>query len=176
MKINLSLIMLLSTIYILVISTLLYSAYGQKEDSIDNVPKFFTIQHAQSGSISEINETIYSLELNDVSDKTILFTDRPDRIVKSISTSNFIANWSTGEDSFAVDTPNAVLVVDKQEGKNQEIVMVELFNPIYDQDKKTIKYDITQYNATIIKLSNEFGLSTLIIDVFLGEVNIDFGN
>jgi len=44
-------------------------------------------------SISEINETAYSLELNDVSDKTILFSDRPDRIVKTTSTLDFIGNW-----------------------------------------------------------------------------------
>ena len=56
------------------------------------------------------------------------------------------------------------------------MVMVELFNLIYEQDKKTLKYDVTPYNATTIKLSNEFGLSTLIIDVFLGEENIDFSN
>ncbi|MGD1837809.1 MAG: hypothetical protein ACPKPY_07100, partial [Nitrososphaeraceae archaeon] len=97
--------------------------------------KFFAIQHAQSGSISEINETVYSLELNDVSDKTILFSDRPDRIVKSISTTDFIGNWSVGEDSFAVDPPNAVLVVDEREGQ-QDITIVELFNPVYDSDKK----------------------------------------
>ena len=65
--------MLLSTISFLVISTLLDSAYGQKEDSIEYVPKFFTIQHAQSGLILEINEIIYSLELNDIVDKTIIF-------------------------------------------------------------------------------------------------------
>ena len=163
MKINLILVMVLSTLSILVISTLLDSGYGQKEDSIDHVPKFFAIQHAQSGSLSEINETTYSLELNDVSDKTILFTDRPDRIVKSISTSNFIGNWSKGEDSFAADAPNAVLVVDKQEGKNQEMVIVELFNPVTDVDNKALKYNIIQDSPVFIDLS-DFGQSTLIID------------
>ena len=71
--------------------------------------------------------------MNDASDKTILFSDRPDRIVTSVSTIDFIGNWSTGEDSFAVDTPNAVLVVDEQE-VGQDVIIVELFNPIYDSD------------------------------------------
>ena len=35
--------------------------------------KFLSIQNAQSGSISPINDTAYLLELNNVSDKTILF-------------------------------------------------------------------------------------------------------
>ena len=124
---------------------------------------FFAIQHAQSGSISEINATTYTLELNDVSDKTILFSDRPDRIVTSMSTSDFIGNWSTGDDSFAVDVPNAVLIVDEQEAK-QDVSIVELFNPVYNVDTKTLKYDVTPDNATYIELPKEFGQTTLIID------------
>ena len=140
------------------------SVYGQEEGNItDHVPKFFAIQHAQSGSLSEINETAYSLELNDVSDKTILFSDRPDRIVTSVSTSDFIGNWSTGEDSFAVDAPNAVLVVDEQEGK-QEVAIVELFNPVYDVDKKSLKYEAMPDYVTSIELPREFGQTTMVID------------
>ena len=38
--------------------------------------KFLMIQGAQSGSVSEVNATTSTLQLNDVSDKTILFSDR----------------------------------------------------------------------------------------------------
>ncbi|MGD1837914.1 MAG: hypothetical protein ACPKPY_07635 [Nitrososphaeraceae archaeon] len=90
------------------------SIYAQEENMTESdAPKFFAIQHAQSGSISEINSTAYTLELNDVSVKTILFSDRPDRIVKSVSTSDFIGNWTTGENNYVNDAPNAVLVVDQ---------------------------------------------------------------
>ena len=75
--------------------------------------KLFSIQHAQYCSISEINETAYSLELNDVFYKTILFLDRLDRIVTSVSTDDFIGNWSNGTDIFAVDASNAVLIEDE---------------------------------------------------------------
>ena len=165
-KNNLTLVILLSTFSILVIGTSMTTVvYGQEEEEnmTEHVPKFFAIQHANSGSISEINETAYSLELNDVSDKTILFSDRPDRIVKSVSTLDFIGNWSTGEDSFAVDAPNAVLVVDETEGK-QDVAIVELFNPVYDSEKKVLKYEVTTNNATSIELPKEFGQTTLIID------------
>ena len=157
---------------ILIIST--SSIYGQEGKAItEYVPKFFAIQHAQSGSISEINATTYSLKLNDVSDKTILFSDRPDRIVKSIGTANFIDNWSVGQDSFAVDPPNAVLVVDEQEGQQQDDAIVELFNPVYDVDKKSLKYDVTPDNATSINLPEEFGQIILVIDDASGP---DAGN
>ena len=101
--------------------------------------------------------------MNDVSYKTILFSDRPDRIVKPVSTTDFIGDWSTGEDSFAVNPPNAVLVVDEQEGK-QDVAIVELFTPIYDSDKMTLKYEVTPDNATSIDLPEEFGQTTIVID------------
>ena len=128
------------------------------------MPKFFAIQHANSGFIYEINSTVYTLELNDVSDKTILFSDRPDRIVTSVSTLDFIGNWSDGTDSFAVDAPNAALIVDQLERQNQDTVIIELFDPVYGIDKKILKYEITLDNSTYIELPQEFGQSTLIID------------
>ena len=77
--------------------------------------KFLFIQGAQSGSVSEVNATTSTLELSNVSDKTILFSDRPDRIVASDNTTDFIGNWSTGPNNFAVDPPNAVLILDDME-------------------------------------------------------------
>ena len=163
---NLDLVMVFSTFSVLVIGTSMTTVvYGQEEEnSTEHVPKFFAIQHAQSGSLSEINETAYSLELNDVSDKTILFSDRPDRIVTSVSTSDFIGNWSTGEDSFATDAPNTVLVVDEQEGK-QDVAIIELFNPVYDYENKALKYEAIPDNATSIELPREFGQTIMVIDV-----------
>jgi hypothetical protein len=77
--------------------------------------KLLFIQGAQSGSVSEVNATTSTLELNDVSDKTILFSDRPDRIVASANTTDFIGNWSIGENNFAIDPPNAILILDDLE-------------------------------------------------------------
>lgn len=65
-----------------------------------------------------------------------------------------------------MDAPNAVLVVEEQE---QDITLIELFNPVYDKDKKTLKYDITPYNTTHIEFLMELGESTLIIDATPGD-------
>jgi hypothetical protein len=135
---------------------------------------FLFIQHAQSGSVSEVNATTFTLELSNVSDKTILFSDRPDRIVSSVNTTDFIGNWSMGPNSFAVDPPNAVLILDEDEvEQRQDIAVIELFNPDYDSEADTLTYDITAENATAtttatssssIDLPSEFGQSTLVID------------
>jgi hypothetical protein len=128
--------------------------------------KFLFIQSAQSGSVSEVNDTTSNLELNDVFDKTILFSDRPDRIVGSANTTDFIGNWSLGPDNFAVDPPNAVLVVDDEIQQRQDYAIIELFNPQYDPEANTLRYDIIAENATTtsIDLPSEFGQSTLVID------------
>ena len=130
--------------------------------------QFLFIQHAQSGSVSEVNATTFTLELSDVSDKTILFSDRPDRIVGSVSTTDFVGYWTMGEDSFAADPPNAVLVLDDEE-ERQELAVIELYNPEYDSEANTLRYDITAVNATAVDLPGEFGQSTLVIDVIDGD-------
>lgn len=100
--------------------------------------------------------------MNNISDKTILFSDRPERIVETESTSDYIGNWTTGEDSFVIDVPNAVWVLDERQ---QDTTIIELFNPVYDIEKKTLKYEVTLDNSTSIDLPTKvFGESTLVID------------
>jgi hypothetical protein len=160
---NLALLSMLPVLVILISLPSTLEAQGNATES--NVPKFIAIQHADSGLISQINDTAYSLELNNISDKTILFSDRPDRIVSSVSTDNFIGNWSMGTDSFAVDPPNAVLVVDDMEGQND--IIIELLNPLYDVDKKTLNYEINT-ESTLPPNLRQFGSATIIIDASVG--------
>ena len=157
-------------------ATMASGAHANETDSNNNMTgaKFLFIQTAQSGSVSEVNATTFTLELSDVSDKTILFSDRPDRIVSSVNTTDFVGNWSTGPDSFAVDPPNAALVLDDEQ-QRQELAVIELYNPEYDSGANTLKYDISTANATAsatttttttsIDLPSEFGQSTLVIDI-----------
>ncbi|MGB7661554.1 MAG: hypothetical protein WBL67_02365 [Nitrososphaeraceae archaeon] len=139
--------------------------YTQEENATStSEPRFLSIQHAKSGSIFENNAISYTLELNDVSDKTILLSDRPERIVTSVNTSDFVGNWhwSMGPKSFTADPPNAALIVE-DEG-NQDIMIVELTNPVHDPTAETLKYDIVPENVTSLELPNEFGQSTLVIN------------
>ena len=80
---------------------------------------FLFIQGAESGSVSEVNATTSTLQLGNVSDKTISFSDRPNRIVASIDTADFIGNWDIGANNFAIDPPNAVLVLDDERTKTR---------------------------------------------------------
>jgi hypothetical protein len=144
--------------------------YAQLDENLTSSlsePSFLFIQSAQSGSLSQINDTAYSLELNDIADKTVSFSDRPYRIVESIDTSEFVGNWSnTSEDCFAIDPPNAALVVldNSDATSEQDLALVELFDPVYDGDRNALTYDARPDNATSIDLPDEFGQSVMIID------------
>jgi hypothetical protein len=67
--------------------------------------------------------------------------------------------------SFAIDPPNAVLVLDDEQQK-QDLAVIELYNPVYDLQAKTLNFDITVEKATLplIDLPLKFGQSTLVID------------
>ena len=54
--------------------------------------------------------------------------------------------------------------MDEQEEK-QDISIVELFNLVYDSNKKTLKYEIIPDNATSIELPSDFGQNTFVIDL-----------
>lgn len=129
-----------------------------------NDEQFLFIQTAQSGSISHINATAYTLELNYVSDSTILFSERPERIVTSVSTSDFVGNWTAGTDSFAADPPNVALSVENAQTGNLESAIVETFNPLYDETTNTLISTIRAENATSIDLPAEFGQTVLVVD------------
>ncbi len=135
--------------------------------------EFLSIQNAQSGSLSQINATAYALELTNVANKTIMFSDRPERIVESVSTSDFIGNWSTGVNSFATDAPNDALIVENTQTGQLETAIIESFNPVYDIATNSLTYTIMTDNATSIGLPGEFGQSVLVIDAV---VTLDGGN
>ncbi len=135
--------------------------------------EFLSIQNAQSGSLSQINATAYTLELNNVSNKTIMFSDRPERIVESASTSDFIGNWSTGVNSFATDAPNDALIVENTQTGQLETAIIESFDPVYDIATNSLTYTIMTDNATSIGLPREFGQALLVIDAV---VTLDGGN
>jgi hypothetical protein len=126
--------------------------------------EFLSIQTAQSGSVSQINATAYTLELNDIANKTIMFSDRPNRIVTSVSTADFVGKWTTGPNSFSSNEPNDALIVENTQTGNMETAIIELFDPVNDIATNSLTYTITTENATSIGLPEEFGQSVLVID------------
>lgn len=155
-----------------VVMSLTTTVEAQQNATNPNGPEFIAIQHAESGSISEINATNYLLELSDLSDKTILFSNRPDRIVVTESMNDFVGNWTEGKDSFQLDPPNAALVTLVGD-EEQDISELELFNPIYDKEQKFLTYDVTFLGNMTTKsdLPKDLENPVLVIDSFPTAVN-----
>lgn len=132
----------------------------------ENITKveFLGIQNAQSGSISHVNATTYTLELSNVSNGTIMFSDRPERIVETVSTSDFVRNWTAGPNSFSADAPNAALVIKDKQANQLDTAIIELFDPKYDMTTNTLTYTVMTENGTTIHLPREFGATIMIID------------
>jgi hypothetical protein len=170
---------------------LLLSTFASSDSQIDNnATNYLFVLSAMSGSLTpttnnntenkDANQT-HTLTLSNVSSSTIAFSDRPLRIVKQFDTQDFVNNWTTGQDSFRTDPPNAALAINT--GNQENVAIFELLNPVYDKENKTIRYDVieldvanakgegielseigTKNNVNPSNLSGEFGLSTLFID------------
>ena len=65
---------------------------------------------------------------------TIYFSDRPERIVGHITTHRFLQWWSEGDDSFAVDPPNAVLAWGEPGTDAPEEAVVVISDPAVTED------------------------------------------
>jgi hypothetical protein len=65
---------------------------------------------------------------------TIYFSDRPERIVGHITTHRFLQWWSEGDDSFAVDPPNAVLAWGEPGEDAPEEAVVVISDPAVTED------------------------------------------
>ncbi|XHH08676.1 MAG: hypothetical protein ACFCUE_14075 [Candidatus Bathyarchaeia archaeon] len=112
----------------------------------DLAPSFLFVQQAASGSlIHDVGASTYTLTLNSVASQVQFFSDRPQRISGQSSIDIFVARWDSR--GFDEEPPNAALVlIDAQ--SQEDTVIVELTNPNYNSQTKTL-----QYTATIISNS-----------------------
>lgn len=75
---------------------------------------------------------------------TIYFSDRPERIVGHLTTHRFLDWWSDGDDSFAVDPPNAVLAWGEPGTDAPEEAVVVISDPVITEDGLRYRIDTLQ--------------------------------
>ena len=83
------------------------------------------------GGIRTDDETMTLLGLTP---HTIYCSDRPERIVGHLTTRRFLQWWSEGDDSFAVDPPNAVLAWGEPGTDAPEEAVVVISDPAITAD------------------------------------------
>ena len=79
----------------------------------------------------------YLLTLEGHTGNTVYFSDRPERIFGEAPTDQFLAGLGFSPDN----PPNAALVTNDAEG-NEDILVVELLNPVYDADAGSVTYGV----------------------------------
>jgi len=112
------------------------------------------VQSAQATTSGDDAFTLHGL-----APSTLMFSDRPERIVGHLSTAQFVDGWGHGENSFLVDPPNAVLSFLPASDESPEDVVVTLTNPSLDGE------DLT-YNVSVLdgELPDTTGPCSLFID------------
>jgi hypothetical protein len=87
-----------------------------------------------------------TLTLHDIAHSTLMFSDRPERIVGHLTNKQFVEGWGHGENSFLEDPPNAVLsfLAAGEEDVPPEDVVVTLTNPRLEWDRLTYDVDVLE--------------------------------
>ena len=83
-----------------------------------------------------------ALTLHGLAPSTLMFSDRPERIVGHLTSGQFIEGWGRGENSFLDDPPNAVLSFLDVDDESPEDVVVTLTNPLLDGEDLTYTIDV----------------------------------
>lgn len=105
---------------------------------------WLAVLSASDGVITESSKNEYSLILHNMDDDTILFTDRPDRETKLMSSRQFITGF---DKMFSGSPPNAALIHNKKEeaskgtGGNKPVIVT--LNRVELVGEDTIKFTIT---------------------------------
>ena len=94
-----------------------------------------------------------------LSPATLYFSDRPQRVVGHLTTQKFVEEWGLGENSFAVDPPNAVLSYVDGGADLPDDAVVVLRDPLAGNGSLT--YSIEVLDGTV---PAESGAVTLFID------------
>jgi len=96
------------------------------------------MMYVQTAGASSCDGAILMLE--HIAPATLYFSDRPERVVGHVGLEEFVGLWGEGENSFAVDPPNAVLAFLQPGGEVPEDVAVVLRDP--QLDGATLTYSI----------------------------------
>jgi hypothetical protein len=83
-----------------------------------------------------------AITLQGLAPSTLFFADRPQRVVGHLSSEKFVNQWGEGENSFAIDPPNAVVAFVEGGDEVPEDVTVVLRDPQLHGNALTYKVDV----------------------------------
>jgi hypothetical protein len=111
-----------------------------------DAPQLMFVQSADDFKVDAAKSTF---RLVKVSQQTMYFSDRPQRIVGHIKMADYLKEWTAkaGKDNFGADPPNATLSVYEPGKAENTIVVVTLTHPVVDGADLVYTYKVL--NGTI---------------------------
>jgi hypothetical protein len=136
-------------------------------------PAFLFVQLAEAGSWAPNPEEdgSYLLTLSGAGSQTLYFSDRPARIVGTVATDQFLAGLGFSP----YQPPNAAVVVQTPEGE-RDVLVVELYNPIYTQRFGEDGMDVLTYQAKVLDAYQGEGLDAWVPQADDDQLPQEFSN
>ncbi len=102
---------------------------------VGKVDSYLFVQNGTSGNSIDNGDGTYTLTINGIAPQTIYFSDRPKRDAGQIPMQDFFNTFPC----FESNPPNAAIdILNAVEGN--DVAIVELFNPVYDDSTATLQY------------------------------------
>lgn len=120
-------------------------------------PAFLFVQLSEGGQWQPKPdvEGVYELTLLGVGSQALFFSDRPERIVGTVPTDRFLESLGFTP----VNPPNAAAVVRTPDGE-RDVLVIELFNPIYTREFDGDGGASLRYDARVLDAYSEDGLTS----------------
>jgi hypothetical protein len=85
-----------------------------------------------------------TLRLVKVSQQTLYFSDRPQRVAGHLTMADYLKEWTSaaGKDNFGADPPNAALSVYEPGQADNTLVVIKITNPVVDGADLIYSYKI----------------------------------
>jgi hypothetical protein len=120
-------------------------------------PVFLFVQLADQGAWGPSGQSpdIFLLTLTGIASQTVYFSDRPDRIVGTMETPDFLESLGFTP----INPPNAAAVVRTTEGE-RDVLVVELFDPVYTEDVANPSANTLVYKARVLDAYHDGSLQS----------------
>jgi hypothetical protein len=103
-------------------------------------PTYLFVQQATGGTMAPADDGTWTLTLTGVVPRTVFFADRPEREAGTVATAELV----TVSELFDPDNPpNAAVVLAEPGSEREDVLIVELRQPVYDAAAGTLRYTVT---------------------------------
>ena len=118
-------------VLLLVAAALSLAACATTSTTSSDTPQLMFVQSAEDLKVDAAKST---LRLVKVSQQTLYFSDRPERLAGHVKMADYLKEWTAaaGKDNFGANPPNAALSVYEPGRPNNTLVIVKLTNPVVD--------------------------------------------